>query len=201
LRVAKPGVSERELEAEFHRTTIASGGFPVAICIGTGPRSALSNCQATDRRLEAGDIIRFDGGGRFKHYRCDISRMGSLGEPDAKIKRYYGALRAGMERAIAEMRAGVKTADVFHTAMTTVRSEGLPHYERNHVGHGIGINNYDAPDLKPESTEVLEDGMVMCVETPYYELGFAGLQVENTVVVRATGTESLMSLGTDLIVV
>jgi len=43
--------------------------------------------------------------------------------------------------------------------------------------------------------------MVMCVETPYYELGFAGLQVENTVVVRATGTESLMSLGTDLIVV
>jgi Xaa-Pro dipeptidase len=201
LRMARPGVSELDMQAEFHRTTIANGGFPVAICIGTGPRSALSNCQATERRLEAGDIIRFDGGGRYKHYRCDISRMGSLGEPDAKVKRYYGALRAGMEQAIAEMRAGVKTADIFHTAMTTVRRAGLPHYERNHVGHGIGINNYDAPDLKPDSTEVLEDGMVMCVETPYYELGFAGLQVENTIVVRATGTESLMSLGTDLIVV
>jgi Xaa-Pro aminopeptidase len=201
MRMAKPGVSELDMQAEFHRATIAHGGFPVAICIGTGPRSALSNCQATARRLEAGDIIRFDGGGRYQHYRCDISRMGSLGEPSAKVTRYYGALRAGMERAIAEMRAGVKTADVFHAAMTTVRREGLPHYERNHVGHGIGINNYDAPDLKPESTEALEEGMVMCVETPYYELGFAGLQVENTVVVGATGTESLMSLGTDLIVV
>jgi Xaa-Pro aminopeptidase len=201
LAVARPGVRELDLQLEFHRATLANGGFPVSICIGTGPRSALSNCQATDRRLEAGDLIRFDGGGRFKHYRCDISRMGSLGEPAEKVRRYYEALRKGMEAGIAQMRAGAKTADVFGTTMATVRAAGIPHYERNHVGHGIGINNYDAPDLKPESTEVLEEGMVMCVETPYYELGFAGLQVEDTVVVRAGGTESLMSLGTELRVV
>lgn len=201
LAVARPGVSEMDMQREFHKATIENGGFPVAICIGTGPRSALSNCQATDRKLQKGDIIRFDGGGRFKHYRCDISRMGSLGEPPEKVRRYYEALRKGMEAGIAQMRAGVKTADVFDETMATVRREGIPHYERNHVGHGIGINNYDAPDLKPESTEVLEEGMVMCVETPYYELGFAGLQVENTVVVRTHVTESLMSLGTELRIV
>ena len=201
LAIAAPGVTELDMQAAFHRATIDNGGFPVAICIGFGTRSALSNVQASRRSLAPGEVIRFDGGGRYKHYRCDISRIGALGEPGDKVRRYYEALRRGMEAGIAKMRAGVKCADVFHATMETVRREGIPHYARNHVGHGIGINNYDAPDLKPESTEVLEEGMVMCVETPYYELGFAGLQVEDTVVVRANGTDSLMSLGTDLRVV
>jgi Xaa-Pro dipeptidase len=43
--------------------------------------------------------------------------------------------------------------------------------------------------------------MVMCVETPYYELGWAGLQLENTVVVRAHGAELLTTLGNELRVV
>ena len=34
--------------------------------------------------------------------------------------------------------------------------------------------------------------MVLCVETPYYELGFGGLQVEDMVVVRGDGVQSLM---------
>jgi Xaa-Pro aminopeptidase len=40
--------------------------------------------------------------------------------------------------------------------------------------------------------------MVLCVETPYYELGFAGLQLENTVVVRAHGAEPLVTLDNEL---
>ena len=35
--------------------------------------------------------------------------------------------------------------------------------------------------------------MVLCVETPYYELGWAGLQVEDMIVVRSDGIESLMT--------
>lgn len=46
-----------------------------------------------------------------------------------------------------------------------------------------------------------ESCMVLCVETPYYELGFAGLQLENTVVVRAHGAEPLTSLGNELRIV
>jgi Xaa-Pro aminopeptidase len=43
--------------------------------------------------------------------------------------------------------------------------------------------------------------MVMCIETPYYELGFAGLQVEDMVRVTKDGAESLMSLPTSLRIV
>jgi Xaa-Pro aminopeptidase len=35
--------------------------------------------------------------------------------------------------------------------------------------------------------------MVVCIETPYYELGFAGLQVEDMILITSGGAESLMS--------
>ena len=33
---------------------------------------------------------------------------------------------------------------------------------------------------------------MICVETPYYEMGFAGLQVEDTLVVTSDGVDSFM---------
>jgi Xaa-Pro aminopeptidase len=201
LAVARPGASELDLAAAFHTTTIREGASPVLGCIGTGPRSALPNAQPTDRRLAAGDVIRFDVGGRYRHYRADIARIATLGEPAAKVKRYHHAIRAGMLRAIDAMKPGARCADIFNLAVDTVRKEGLPHYRRNHVGHGIGLDGYDPPNLTPSSTETLEEGMVLCVETPYYELGFAGLQVEDTVLVGKDGPVSLMATSSELQVV
>lgn len=201
LRLAKPGIAERDLIAEFERTVITEGGVPVtSMCIGSGPRSALSNCQASGKRLATGEVIRFDGGVRFGWYRSDIARIACVGEPEERIRRYYEALREGVERGIAAIKPGVRTAEVFRTVMDTVLRV-IPHFERSHTGHGIGINNYDAPDLAPTSGEVIEENMVMCVETPYYELGWAGLQLENTVVVRAHGAEPLTTLGNELRIV
>jgi Xaa-Pro aminopeptidase len=201
LAVAKEGVTERDLAYAFHATTLREGATPVLGVICTGPRSALSSGQPGDRVLRRGDVIRFDVGGRYRHYRADISRIGVLGEPSAKVRRYYGALRAGLLRAYEVMRPGARCADVFAAVMETVRREGLPHYQRNHVGHGIGLDGYDAPNLTPSSPEVLEEGMVLAVETPYYELGFAGLQVEDMVHVTRDGVESLMSTDSDLRIV
>jgi Xaa-Pro aminopeptidase len=198
LAVARPGASELDLAAAFHTTTIREGASPVLGCIGTGPRSALPNAQPTDRRLVAGDVIRFDVGGRYRHYRADIARIATLGEPAAKLKRYHHAIRAGMLRAIEAMKPGARCADIFTLAVDTVRKEGLSHYRRNHVGHGIGLDGYDPPNLTPSSTETLEEGMVLCVETPYYELGFAGLQVEDTVLVGKDGPVSLMATSSEL---
>ncbi|MGH7396609.1 MAG: M24 family metallopeptidase [Candidatus Rokuibacteriota bacterium] len=201
LAVARAGATEHDLAVAFHETTIREGALPVLACIGTGPRSALPNAQPTDRPLVPGDVIRFDVGGRYRHYRADIARIATLGEPSLKVKRYHHAIRAGMMRAIEAMKPGARCADIFSIAMGTARKEGMPHYKRNHVGHGIGLDGYDPPNLTPTSKEVLEEGMVLCVETPYYELGFAGLQVEDTVAVGKDGPISLMATSSELRIV
>lgn len=192
LRIAAPGVTEAEMGLEFNLETVRQGGLPVLHCIGTGPRSAMPNVQPADRALQEGDIIRFDVGGRYRHYRADIARIAVLGTPSEKIKTYHHALYKGVERGLEHLRPGAHAADIFNIVVETVRSEGIPHYQRSHVGHGIGLDGYDLPNLTPTSTDIIEEGMVLCVETPYYELGFGGLQVEDMVVVRGDGVQSLM---------
>jgi len=150
--------------------------------------------QPSPREIRRGDVIRFDVGGRYNHYRADIARNAVLGEPSAKVKTFHHAIRAGLLRAIEMVKPGARAADIFEASVETVRREGLPHYKRNHVGHGIGLDGYDAPDFSPGSKEVLEENMVICLETPYYELGFGGLQVEDMVVVTDTGYETLTHL-------
>lgn len=201
LGVAREGASEVDLARAFHAQTVQEDAFPVLGCIGFGERSALMNVQPSDRKLRQGDVIRFDVGGRYRHYRADIARIATFGEPSEEVRRYHRALLAGVERACELIRPGVRVADVFEAAVETVRREGIGHYRRNHVGHGIGIDGYDTPSLTATSDESIEAGMVLCIETPYYELGRWGLQVEDMVVVRADGVERLMDTSGDLMVV
>jgi Xaa-Pro dipeptidase len=201
LAVALEGASELELARAFHAQTVQDNAFPVLGCIGFGERSALMNVQPSGRKLTRGDVIRFDVGGRYRHYRADIARIATFGEPNREVRQYHRALLAGVERAYELIKPGVRVADVFQATVETVRREGISHYRRNHVGHGIGIDGYDAPNLTATSDEVFEAGMVLCVETPYYELGRWGLQVEDMVVVRPDGVETLMTSDGDLFMV
>ncbi|MER9202644.1 MULTISPECIES: Xaa-Pro peptidase family protein [unclassified Mesorhizobium] len=191
LGVAQEGATEADLARAFHVRTVEEGALPVLGCIGFGERSALMNVQPSDRRLRAGEIIRFDVGGRFRHYRADIARIAALGEPPPQAHRLQQALLRGVQHACDIIRPGMAAAQLFETVVRVVKREGIAHYQRDHVGHGIGLDGYDAPTLSARSTDILEEGMVLCVETPYYEIGRWGLQVEDTVVVRQRGVERL----------
>ena len=198
LSIAKEGVTEREMLRKFNAYLAENDAAPVVGCIGFGNRSAMINVQPSDRKLKKGDLIRFDVGGRYRHYRSDMSRGAALGDPGEKIRKYYAAVEKGVLRAYDIIKPGLKVADLFKEVVATVQREGIPHFARSHVGHGIGVDGYDPPNIAESSVDVLEEDMVICVETPYYELGFAGLQVEDMVRVTRDGAESLMSLPTRL---
>jgi Xaa-Pro dipeptidase len=198
LSIAREGVTEREMLRKFNAHLVQNDAAPVVGCIGFGNRSAMINVQPSDRKLKNGDLIRFDVGGRYRHYRSDMSRGAALGDPGEKIKKYYRAVEKGVLRGYDIIKPGLKVADLFKEIVATVQREGIPHFARSHVGHGIGVDGYDPPNIAESSIDVLEEDMVICVETPYYELGFAGLQVEDMVRVTNDGAESLMSLPTAL---
>jgi Xaa-Pro dipeptidase len=201
LAVAKHGVTEREMLRAFNACLAQNDTAAVVGCIGFGTRSALSNVQPSDRALQPGDLIRFDVGGRYRHYRSDMARGAVLGEPDAKLAKYYSAVEKGVLSAYDIIKPGLQVAELFTHVVQTVRREGIPHFKRSHVGHGIGVDGYDPPNISDTSADVLAEDMVVCVETPYYELGFGGVQVEDMIRVTKTGAESLMTLRSGLRIV
>jgi Xaa-Pro aminopeptidase len=166
-----------------------------------GERAALADVYPTDRALRPGDLVRFDLGCLVGPYRSDISRTAVTGKPTEKQARYYAAILAGERAAIAAMKPGVPVSQLFDVAVRVTRESGLPHYQRHHVGHGIGLEPYDPPTINAATNTALEPGMVFCVETPYYEHGWGGVQVEDAIEVTPGGSRTLTRSSQDLAIV
>ena len=197
---AYEGMTEGEMSVIFETTQIQLGATPNMGHVGFGHSGMLGMINRPDDRLRRGDMIRFDAGCFYRGYASDLARTYSFGEPDEKLRRYYGASLAGEQAAIDFIRPGVTASQVFEHCIGAVRQSGIPHYKRHHVGHGIGIAlaGYDRPLLGPNDHTPLEPGMVMEVETPYYEYGWGGIQVEDTVLVTESGCQILTSLSREL---
>lgn len=201
IDAATEGVTEAELASVFDRNTIERGSRPHFTVLAFGERGALPNAVPTDwRRLRHGDTIRFDIGCKTEHYSSDIARTAVFGEPSEKVVQYYGAILAGESAMIDVMRPGITAKDVFAAAVEATRENGIPHYRRHHVGHGVGLDTYDPPLLDATTETLLEAGMVFEVETPYYELGFGGTFIEDTVIIRVDGPEIVTRLDRELYV-
>jgi len=187
------GESEMALARRFHTHLVGDDAWPEVTVVGAGSRSAFPNAQPTGRLLDPGDIVRLDLCAYAGYYHSDISRTAIVGPPTPEHESVYGALLAGQQAAIENVRPGVMASEVFAVAVETARREGLPSYRRHHCGHGIGLEGYDAPIISPRDTTILEEGMVLCLELPFYRVDWGGMQVEDTVVVTNTGARLLTS--------
>lgn len=195
------GITERELKSVFDRTVVQQGARPGFCLLRFGRGLALGQIPAGGTRLAKGDTVFFDIGCDVAGYKSDIGRLVSFGEPTSETVDLYAATKAGQQVAIDMMRPGAVAQDIFHAAVEAVRDGGIAGYQRQHVGHGIGLEYYDLPVLAPSADTVLEAGMVFEVETPYYRLGVGGSFIEDTVLVTDEGPQILTELDRELMVV
>ena len=200
LAAAGPGVTERELAAVIAGTMVAGGGDPRFVVATTGERSALADVVPTDRRWQPGETARFDVGCVVGGYWSDIGRTAVLGEPDERQLSVYAAVYAGEQAQLELARPGVTAAELFRAGLDGTGAH-VPRYRRQHCGHGIGLSIYEPPVIAPDVDATLEAGMTFCFETPYYELGWGGMMIEDTVVVTEDGIEMLCSGRRELLVV
>jgi Xaa-Pro aminopeptidase len=192
---ARAGVSELELSAIIAGEMRTGGGVPRFVVVTCGERSALADTYATPAQLRQGDLVRFDIGCTVDGYWADMARTAVVGEPTREQQQRYDALLEGEAAQRASARSGVSAGELFKVAVDRVRQGALPQYRRGHCGHGIGIDVHEFPTLNSASQNVaLEDGMVLCVETPYYQIGWGGMMVEDMIVVRPNGNECLTHL-------
>jgi Xaa-Pro aminopeptidase len=202
LAIAAEGVTERDLAARVAATMAAGGGMPRFVVVTTGERSPLADAFPTDLAARPGDLIRFDIGCVYEGYWSDIARTAVVGEPTPRQSSTYRALLQGMLAEFDVVKPGATAGEVFAAAQSTVeRLAGPNPYRRHHVGHAIGLSVYERPIIAEGNPTVLEPGMVFCLETPYYELGWGGMMVEDTGVVTDDGFELFTGMDRSLLVV
>jgi Xaa-Pro aminopeptidase len=200
IQMIERGTTEREAATLFTTEIVKRGGRPYPPMIAMGERSGIPAPWPTDRALRAGDLVRFDVGCAYNGYCSSVGRTAVLGEPATRQEAAYRAIQGGLETAVAAVTAGGAAARVFDMAMSAVRANGLSQYERGDIGHGIGLEPHEPPDLASGSGTPLEMGEVLCLETSYYEIGTMGVSVKDTVLVTSAGARVLNRSRHDLVV-
>lgn len=191
LRGAALGESELDLVRRFEMGCVAQGIAPGHCETNVGPRAG--GCYPADREnvVRRGVAIRCDCGGRDEGYWADTGRNGFVGDVPDEISAALTAIQAGMNVLSGLVKPGAEVSELARAGIEAVRDAGLPDYNRHHVGHGIGLEMYEPPILRPTpgaETNVLIEGEVLNVELPYYGIGVGGLQLEDTLVVTADGS-------------
>lgn len=200
LKEVKVGRTVNDVGKVVSSTLLAEGAQPIAVVIGSGETAAFPNATPTGHRLKEGDILRYDVVCLYNNYYSDLGRTAVIGTPREDLRKAYSSLLEGLEAEIESIKPGVRPSRVFQVAVEKVKAAGLTHYRRHHCGHGIGLELYEAPIINPSDETVIEKDMVLNVETPYYELGFGGIIIEETLRVRDHGADMLSKSPRSLIV-
>ena len=210
-RAAAIGVSEFELSGEFYKEIGAGGGVVGWQHLGSGRRSE-GIFPASARKLERGDLLRTDVGVYFNAYHSDVCATGVVGEPTTKQKQLFDAGMQGIQACLERVKPGALPSEVLDGLNRGIKAGGV-HQHKDFVGHTIGIEAREFPfefaapkklssPFLPESTDVpLQEKMMINVEVALIEMGFGGIQIEHTLLVKKDGFEFITAEKRELIAI
>jgi Xaa-Pro aminopeptidase len=188
---AAPGRSEAELAALAQAAIAGEVGrrVPAIVTVTTGVATATGGGEATDRRVQPGDLVLTDTSPWIDGAWSDTANAVLVGTPDSETRRVFDDVRRALELAIDLCRPGAVPRDIDRRVREALAHHG-PTYP-HHTGHGIGAAWSEQPRITPYETMPLEEGMVLAVEPAVYREGWGGIRLEHVFVVRAGGNEVL----------
>lgn len=219
----KPGVSEKELDAWVDEQIRQHGAqatyktsevnFPGAICISVDDE--ITHSIPTNYILQKGDVVGFDLVITYDGMKTDSAFTMVVGEaPSGAVKHLLSTTERAMFAGIDAIKGPTRIGDI-SAAIEKVLNEGKIGIIRDLVGHGIGHEMHESPEVpnygKKGTGELLQPGDTIAIE-PLTTLGGERIktdddgwtlvtadgslaaQFEHTVLVTEDGVEILTQL-------
>ncbi len=175
----------RRFEHVIYTTKLAGG------LVYAGPNSARPHGLPSSRRLQAGDTVILSLGAAAASRFVESERTFVLGEPSAEQQRYFEVAVTAQHVGTEAMRAGHTCAEVNRICLDVIRDAGLGSYIRHRQGHGIGIQNHEAPWVDDGDTTTLAPGMVVSSEPGIYVPGHGGYRISDSVLITDSAPRRL----------
>jgi Xaa-Pro aminopeptidase len=186
------GRTEQQLSAEVAALVVEEGHEMATFSIvASGPHGASPHHEAGLRVIRQGDAVVLDFGGRLQGYHSDITRTFFVGEPPARFLEVYEVVRGAQEAGVAAAGPGVPAQEVDRVARRVITAAGFGPFFMHRTGHGIGLEEHEAPYIVEGNAEPLAPGMAFSVEPGVYLPGEFGVRIEDVVVVTADGAARL----------
>ena len=186
----RPGRTEWEVAAEVMKLATEQGLTPSGsdsalspTIVASGENGALPHSELTTRKLRAGDFVVADFFFRFAGYNSDETRTFAIGTPSSEMKKNYAAVLEAQESALEVAIIGTVCEAVHEAALKVLRRHRLEKFLNHGVGHGVGINIHELPNISKGSKTRLVKNDVVTDEPGIYVRGKYGIRIEDTLVI------------------
>jgi methionyl aminopeptidase len=147
-------------------------GFPGSICASVNDE--VVHGIPGGRTLAAGDLVSIDCGAIVDGWHGDAAITVAIGEVPSEVTELMRVTEEAMWRGIGAARLGGRVTDISHAVETHVRSQGAYGILEDYVGHGIGSEMHQPPNVpnfgRPGRGPKLVRGLALAVE-PMVTLG------------------------------
>jgi Xaa-Pro aminopeptidase len=193
-----PGISERELLAVMSDVMVRGGGeYLATTTVCSGPNTNPWRAEATDRRLERGDLVFVDTDtvGIEGCFFC-VSRTFPVGNAPSRAQRdLYRWAYDWLTAMEALIRPGVTCGELVAEAPPVPERYAAQRYEC--MFHGIGLEEENPSlchpdDPQPNPATMLEEDTMLVVELYAGEVGARdGVKLGDELLVTADGVQGL----------
>jgi len=196
----KAGMSELEVAAmlEFEMKKAGATGPSFETIVASGKRSAMPHGTASEKIIEQGDFVVLDFGCLYKGYCSDITRTVAIGDISDKKRDIYNKVLTVQEECLKLIKPGVEAKEVDLSARKMFKVWGIDKFFGHSLGHGVGLDIHELPNLSTSSPYILESGMVVTDEPGIYIENEFGVRIEDTVLVTPDGYERLTKSSKEL---
>ncbi|CAM3248374.1 M24 family metallopeptidase [Streptobacillus ratti] len=189
----KKGITELELksiiENEIKKHGVSKMSFDTIVLFGDN--AANPHGESGNRALKDNEYILLDLGCYYKGYASDITRCMEFGNVSDFDKSIYDLVLKANTEAIKAVKPGVSFADIDKIARDIITNAGYGEYFNHRLGHGLGMDCHEYPDVSQKTTDLLEVGMTFTIEPGIYIPNKVGIRIEDDIFVTENGCEVL----------
>lgn len=199
----REGMTEKDLALELQLAMRAAGADDLAFetIAAFGESAAEPHHDPTDRPLRRGDVVKLDFGAVIGGYNADMTRTVAFGEPPAEIREIYEIVRRAQQAGVEAVRSGVVGKDADLASRRVIEEAGYGERYTHSLGHGVGLEVHEGPNLRRGGEDVLPAGAVVTVEPGIYVPGLGGVRIEDMVEVTEDGCRVIPRSTKELLVV
>lgn len=187
--IIRPGISGAEIDKAAEELILDHGavpsfkgynGFPSTLCVSVNEH-VVHGIPSRDQIFRDGDLVSVDCGAYLNGFHGDSAYTFALGDVKEEVMELCRVTNTSLYKAIDAAIAGNRLGDIGFAVQQYVEREHKYGVVRELVGHGIGRDLHEAPEVpnygKRGRGVQLKEGLVIAIE-PMVNLGRKEVRTE-----------------------
>ncbi|KLA43814.1 M24 family metallopeptidase [Ligilactobacillus ruminis] len=199
LETIRPQMTELEVsnELDYYMKKNGSEERSFETIVASGERTTWPHGTATTKKIEAGDLVTLDFGYYADGYTSDVTRTFSIGKQSDEAKKIYQIVLEAQQKTIEAVKEGVNGQELDRIGRGYIEDAGYGKYFNHGMGHGIGLDIHELPNVGRTYEEYMKAGQIITIEPGIYVPGVGGVRIEDDVLVTKNGYEILTDFSRD----